>query len=361
MPLSVTDTAKPIKVIVDTDAGVDDSAAIAWLLSQKQHPIDLLGITTVAGNTSVENVARNVLTILDKVGRQDIPVLLGAAQPLQQPLSISGAFVHGPDGLWLASGTTPPPDVTALATDVAAFYKQHAAPDVILLALGPLTNLALALAVCPDEIAKFKQIIFLGGAINGGNRTPVAEYNVWYDPEAAATVLSAGLPITMVPLETFRTFTLSDGDIDQLATEGTAVSQFLAAPLRQYGAGQNKSNDASETAVADVVAAIYMMDQSIGQTQPALVEIVAGIDETGPHRLLRGQTIIGLEFAERITMIADDLEIRRLAEQGFSDPDFNLQAALGAILGRKPDNSNVVTEIDTAVMHQRFMQAFLPE
>jgi inosine-uridine nucleoside N-ribohydrolase len=345
----------PLKVIVDHDGGVDDAAAIAWLLSQERYPVDVLGMTTVVGNTSVENAANNTLIILDKVDRQDISVFIGAATPLLQEVSASGSFIHGPDGLWFA-GFSNPQDLSDLSTDVTGFYCQQAAPDVTLLALGPLTNLALALDVCPDAIAEFEQIVFLGGSIEGGNRTPVAEYNVWYDPEAADQVFTAGLNLILVPQEAFRTFNLTERDIDRLARKGSDVGQFLAGPLQLYGTAQTGFGGSANIVIADVAATIYTMNTALGNSQSALVKTASGILETDPQRLLRGQTVMGFGFASRITMIADDAEISYLAEQAFSDPNFNLEAALDAILMREPDNAQVVTDIQFRLMRNMFLQ-----
>ena len=146
--------AKPnppaIRMIIDADIGVDDAAAIAYLLDDPSQ-VEILGITTVAGNTTVENSASNALTLLETADRTDIPVIVGAAAPLVLPASHQGMFVHGPDGLWF-TGFQFPQDISGLSTDATGFLCDNAAADVTLLALGPLTNLANAVQSCPDEM-----------------------------------------------------------------------------------------------------------------------------------------------------------------------------------------------------------------
>jgi inosine-uridine nucleoside N-ribohydrolase len=345
-----------MKIIIDTDAGVDDAAAIAWLLSQDRYPVDVLGITAVTGNTSVENVANNVLIVLDLVGRTDVPVIIGAAAPLYQAPSSTGAMIHGPDGLWFA-GFTNPHDLSGLARDVPAYYCDKAAPDVTLLMLGPLTNLAQALEICPETIQQFGEIVVLGGAKGGGNRLVHSEFNIWYDPEAAAQVISAGLNLTVMPLPAFGQFTLDQKDIDKLAQKGNAAGQFLAAPIQIYANMQTGFSDEVTFTLPDVPATIFALNQSLASSQPALVKIVAPVPNEGDSWLLRGQTLIGLEMSERITMIAEDAELSDLANRAFSEPGFNLEWELFLILMREPDNAEVVTSINAREMQRQFMRA----
>jgi inosine-uridine nucleoside N-ribohydrolase len=345
-----------MKIIVDTDAGVDDAAAIAWLLSQDRYPIEVLGITAVAGNTSVENVANNVLILLDLAGRDDIPVIIGADAPLFQTPSATGSMIHGPDGLWFA-GFTNPQDLSNLARDVPAFYCDNAAPDVTLLMLGPLTNLALALEICPETIRQFGEIVVLGGAKGDGNRTVVSEFNIWFDPEAAAEVINARLNLALMPLSTFDQFSLEQKDIDKLARKGNAAGQFLAGPIQIYANMQTGFSDAVTFTLPDVPATIFALNKSLAGSRPALVKIVAPISNEGDSWLLRGQTLIGLDLPERIPMIAEDAELSDLANRAFSEPGFNLEWELFLILMREPDNAEVVTSINAREMQRQFMRA----
>lgn len=331
-----------IPIIVDTDGGVDDALAVAWLLSQTEKRIRILGITTVAGNTTVDQVANNMLLLRKTTDRSDVPILIGAAAPLVQPLSRVGAFVHGPDGLWF-TGLQNQQDLTQLSRNVPQFYRDMAManPGATLLALGPLTNLAKAFRAYPDAMRRFGRIIVLGGAKVGGNRTPIAETNIYNDPDSAQRVLAAGLPITMITLDAFGTLTISQKDIEHLAQKGTPVGQFLAAPLNQYLLALAQGSGQTTVVVPDVVGVFYALTLIQGQAQSALVKV------SPDKALTRGQTVIGLTTAEKLPMIASDAEFSDLARRTFGEPNFNLPAALGAILARDPDNAQVVLELDT--------------
>ena len=346
-------TSKPLDLVINTDAGVDDAAAIVWLLSQQVYPVDILGIGTVAGDTTVENATNNVLTILDTLGQQDIPVAIGAAAPLSEPLSRAGSLIHGPDGLWGAQRSH---NLSGLSRDVPSFYRElaQAHPGATLLSLGPLTNLAETWEQYPDALRSFKQIIALGGAKNGGNITPVAEFNIWQDPEAALELLSAGLPITLVPLNAFQAFTLSPNTVQELQSQDSGAAKLIAGPLQTYISVQTGLAGITDVSIPDVAAALYAVDSSLGTDQSALVKVV-----TQPS-LARGQTIIGSTLNERISIIASNEELSRLATQASSDPTFNLQRALGAILAREPDNARLVTDIEARQMLRLFLSALTP-
>jgi inosine-uridine nucleoside N-ribohydrolase len=343
---------KPLDLVINTDAGVDDSAAIDWLLSQKDYPVDILGIGTTAGNATVNNTTNNVLTVLDALGQQNIPVAVGAAAPLFEPLSRTDSLLHGPDGLW-GVGVEHPHDLSGLSHDVPSFYRDlaQAHPGATLLSLGPLTNLAQTWEEYPDALKSFKQIIVLGGAINGGNITPNAEYNIWQDPEAANELLSSGLPITLVPLNAFKNFTLTAADLQTLQTQGNQATQLIARPIQDYAAAQIGLGTSTSASFPDVTAAMYAVDSSLGTSQSALVKV-----DKDPG-LARGETVAGLTLNQRIQLIASDAELSQLAERVFSDPNFNIQAAEEAILAREPDNASLVTEIDSQRMHALFLNA----
>ncbi len=349
---------EPVRVIIDTDMGVDDAAAVAWMLSQPKFPVEVVGITTVGGNTTTENVANNVLTILEAAGRTDIPVIIGAGSPLSQTLSATGAFVHGPDGLWFI-GWANPHDLSGLPTDAPGFLCSHAAADVKLVALGPLTNVAQAVALCPDQMALYQDIIILGAAKGGGNITPLAEFNFWIDPEAANRVLTANLMPTIIPLETFTSFTLTQEDIDELAADGKPVGQLLAGALQTYYDVQTMTAGRDKASVPDVTAVMLALGGQtfVKEEQTALVKMVPGIvGEPDPERLGRGQSIMGLTVPEKIPMIANDVELSDLAQRAFTEPGFNLEMELGLILQRAPDNATVILDIRERSMHRLFMR-----
>ncbi len=347
-----------VKLVIDTDGGVDDAAAIAWLFSQQKYTVELSGISTVAGATSAENAANNVLTILDAVSRPDIPVILGATAPLSQTHTSTGALTHGPDGLWFL-GWANPHDLSGLSTDAPGFLCNSAAPDVKLVTLGPLTNVALALAQCPAQMAQYEEIIILGGARHGGNVTPLAEFNVWVDPEAADQVFHAGLATSFIPVDTFNSFTLSQQNIERLSTHGTPVGQLLAQALQAYAVVQTGMGGAAEASVPDVTAVMIALDSQlfVRDQHSALLKLIPGIvGEPDPERLGRGQTIIGLTVAEKVPMIANDIQLSDLAERAFTEPGFDLALEIGLILASEPDNTNMILDIREQTMRNLFMR-----
>ena len=279
----------------------------------------------------------------------NIPVIMGAAKPQKQKLSKTSWLIHGPDGLWF-QGISNPQNLTNVSKKADKFYCDTVAANAgaTLLALGPLTNIADAYKKCPDVMATLARVVVLGGAKFGGNKTPVAEFNFWQDPEAADYVLAPParlppLPIELVPLDTFKVSTVSQSDVATLFGSSNPASSFLALPLMQYVTVQI-SNTYTAT-IPDAVAAVYAVSPTIGITENTLVKMVM---EKGQAR---GQSVIGLTIPERIAMIADDDELSRLAERAFPPPyyypdsNFNLQVALGTILLRQPDNAKMLTWI----------------
>ncbi|MEN9539250.1 MAG: hypothetical protein RLZZ126_1485 [Pseudomonadota bacterium] len=189
-------------VIYDTDPGVDDAMALYYALA---HPdIELLGITTTFGNVTVAQAAQNALYVAEITGHSHIPVTLGAATPLAKPGEQPPAHIHGADGL----GNLParPPVSTRLDPRSSAQFivdSCRARPgEVTLVPVGPLGNLAAALAIEPKLPQLVKRVVLMGGAaIEPGNVSPVAEANIWNDPHAADRVFNAGWPVTMVGLD----------------------------------------------------------------------------------------------------------------------------------------------------------------
>jgi purine nucleosidase len=344
-----------IKVILDVDMGIDDATALAWLLQQER--VAILGIVTVAGNTTPENSANNALNVLAAADRTDIEVAIGATRPLQQVASHTGKGLHGPDGLW-SIGAHNPQDISGLSRDILDFYCrqiQQAGPGVTILALGPLTNLALAVDVYPD-LFQNTRIIAHAGSREGGSRTPHANFNCWFDPEAVARILTAHTSLTLIAGT--KKFGLSHNDIVTIRNGGTALGRFIAGPLQLYAQAQAQQGMSDTFVAPDIVAAVYAVDPSVGTTQPALVKIAHGIFETDINRLLRGKMTIGIKPQEKVSMIADDIELSALVDRLLADPGVNLGAEMRAILAREPDNAQVVLDIDAARIHELFMEPF---
>jgi len=207
-------TAQPIPVIIDCDTGVDDALALLFAV---RHPgLDVRAITCVAGNTDVDGVVRNTLTVLETAGAGDIPVARGAERPLIEPVR-TASHVHGQDGM--GDLGLPAPTRRPVELDAVALLRREilASPrPVTLIPTAPLTNIALLLRTHPEVTRNIERIVFMGGAVEVGNATPVAEFNVWHDPEAAAILLTAGVPITMYGLDVFRRVIVPAADVQRL-------------------------------------------------------------------------------------------------------------------------------------------------
>jgi inosine/uridine nucleosidase len=323
----------PIPLFIDTDMGVDDAVAVAWLLAQQSARI--VGFSTVFGNAAVEHVAANLLTLLDAAGRQ-IPVTIGAAAPLLFPPYLAGALVHGPDGFW---GAQVPHDLRGLPHDAPAALAAAArtTPGLTILALGPLTNLALAAQTYPEELAGV-HVIALGGARHGGNTTPLAEFNIYADPQALEIVLDSSLRVEMVMRDAFdRVEVDAERFVAQLAAIGGPVGQLLAGILTPYC--QMAALGGGAPTIPDAAAAIYALRPDLGTATSALVQVITD------DGYARGQTIVADTLAYRISLIASPSEISDLALR-FTAPGFDLQATIADILRRRPDNACVVLDVD---------------
>lgn len=228
----------PRKIIIDTDPGQDDAVAI--LLALASPELEVLGLTAVAGNVPLTLTEKNARKIRDLAGRPDVPVYAGADRPLRRAL-VTAEHVHGRTGL---DGPDLPEPATPLAGGHAVDFlietlRREAAGSVTLCVLGPLTNIALAFARAPDIVGRVREIVAMGGgAFEGGNVTPVAEFNIYVDPHAAQAVLAeaarAGTPVTLLPLDvTHKAITRADR-IDAIRALGTPVATAVVALLEFF-------------------------------------------------------------------------------------------------------------------------------
>lgn len=244
-------------LILDVDTGVDDALA---LLFAARHPgLQLRAVTCVAGNVGVDQVVTNTLTVLDAAGAGDVPVARGAARPLVEAPR-PARHVHGLDGLgdigWppSARAADPRPAVELLRDEIVG------RPPVTLVALAPLTNIALLLRTYPEAAQGIERFVFMGGAALRGNATAAAEFNVYHDPEAAAVVLdalaTASVPVTMYGLDVFYGPAATEGDAELLGAAAHPAPRLAASLLRfglaRYGTGATTIGDAGAVcAVAD--------------------------------------------------------------------------------------------------------------
>ncbi|CAM5514474.1 nucleoside hydrolase [Streptomyces canus] len=276
-------TGQPIPVIIDCDTGVDDALALLFAV---RHPgIDLRAVTCVAGNTDVDGVVRNTLTVLEQAGAGDIPVARGAARPLIEPVR-TAQHVHGLDGM--GDLGLPAPTRVAVDVDAVTLLRREilASPrPVTLIPTAPLTNIALLLRTHPDVVRNIERIVFMGGAVATGNATPVAEFNVWHDPEAAAVLLTAGVPITMYGLDVFERVVVPAADVQRLRAS-SEPSLRMAGELLAHRDPATSGDPTPTGGLGDAGAVCAVVDPDGLTTELLPVEVSLA---PGPTR---GQTVV---------------------------------------------------------------------
>jgi inosine-uridine nucleoside N-ribohydrolase len=274
-------TRVPTPVIIDCDPGHDD--AMALLLALGSPELELVAVTTVAGNQTIDKVTANALRVLDVAGATEIPVAAGADRALVHPARVA-AEVHGDTGL---DGPDQPPPSRSPETVHAVELMARALRErpLTLIPLGPLTNVALLLATHPELAGRIDRIVLMGGAIDLGNVTPAAEFNIWVDPEAAHRVLTAGVDVTMVTLDVTHRAMLSKERAEALRATGRAgaVVADLHAFYRRF---HEEIYGHSDTPVHDALAVAHVIRPDVITTEHLAVEV----DVTqGPSR---GRTVV---------------------------------------------------------------------
>jgi len=274
----------PRQIIIDTDPGVDDMVAI--FLALRSPEVQVMALTAVAGNVPLELTLPNALRALEIAGRTDIPVAAGANRPLKRHL-VTAPSVHGTNGL--SDVEFPAPKTRPVAESAPQLIRRMvaAAPGrVSIVAIGPLTNVALALRADPQLASQIRDITIMGGSLSGGNITPAAEFNSYVDPEAARIVYDSGTPITMVGLDVTRRAVLNEDRISALEASGDAPARAAARVMRAtlHRVGLTGANG-GRLLVHDAIAIAALIDPAILTTHELRVEV-----ET-EGRLTAGETV----------------------------------------------------------------------
>jgi len=279
------------KVILDTDPGIDDAMAIAYALA---HPdIELLALTTVFGNVNVEKATRNAQYILDVMGARKVDVVKGAGVPIEQAPLPHSEFVHGDDGIG-GCYPTPAPQLNVQA----AHANAHALPacdyiiqqakqypgEISLVAVGPLSNVALALRKEPGLPTLLKQLIVMGGTVDEpGNVTPLAEANFFNDPHAADELLAENWPMTVVGLDVTHKVMITDTHLARLRDNAGVTGEFIWQSSRFYidfytnkGAAKEASEPCCAMHDAAAVVALVVPD-AFTQVRGACRVITSGV------------------------------------------------------------------------------------
>jgi inosine-uridine nucleoside N-ribohydrolase len=274
-----------IPVLIDCDPGQDD--ALALLLALGSPELDVIGVSAVAGNQTVDKTTVNALRVLELAGRADIPVAAGADGPLVGKLVVA-ADAHGETGL---DGVDLPPPraepVPGHAKDFLGATLEDFDEAVTLVALGPLTNIALLLEEHPEAAAQIDRLVLMGGAIHEGNQTPSAEFNIWIDPEAAAQVFRSGLDVTMVGLDVTNKAVLSSADADGLRGTGP-VAEAAADMLDFYLGFYNETYDHGGAPIHDAVAVAHVFRPDLLTVEPHHVDVDTS------EGICRGRTVVDM-------------------------------------------------------------------
>jgi inosine-uridine nucleoside N-ribohydrolase len=274
-----------IPVLIDCDPGHDD--AMALLLALASPELELLGVTTVHGNATLDKTTANALRVLELAGRGDVPVAAGADRPLMREPRIAD-HVHGESGL---DGPDLPPaagaPVTAHAVDFLAERLHSAGRPVTLIPTGPLTNIALLLARHPDAARHVDRIVLMGGAIAEGNVTPAAEFNIWVDPEAAARVFASGLDITMIGLDITHRALMTAEHAERLRAAGR-VGSLVAELWAFYHRFHSRVYDFPGAPVHDALAVAQVIRPDFVRAEHRHVAIECASE------LCRGRTVVDL-------------------------------------------------------------------
>jgi purine nucleosidase len=223
----------PTRINIDTDPGVDD--ALAFLLALASPEIQLEALTTTQGNVTLDKATRNALAVLELAHAGHIPVAKGSAVPLVQPLRAS-ADVHGESGL--GNSKLPEPQVKPVPIHAVDYLIERVLKEpgeLSIFPIGPLTNIALAIRKEPAFAKAVKGLVIMGGAIReGGNMTPLAEFNIYVDPHAAHIVFHSGIPIILIPLDVTHKCLLKSEHIDRLMKIDSPVSRFIRDVFEVY-------------------------------------------------------------------------------------------------------------------------------
>ena len=253
------------KIIIDTDPGIDDAVALAIALFNESGDVKL--ITTVAGNVSLEKVTANALRLLTFWGKK-IPVAKGAEKPLIEKF-IDAAHIHGQSGM--DGFDFPEPDMSLLVKEHAVNKMREvimAEKTITLVAIGPLTNVALLFALYPEVKTHISRIVLMGGSLTRGNKGVMAEFNFATDPHAAKMVFDAGVPLVMAGLDVGWQSAILPEDTAKLLTMGK-TGQMVHALFKKYRSG----TFATGLRMYDACAVAYLLKPEIFKTADVFVDI----------------------------------------------------------------------------------------
>jgi purine nucleosidase len=281
------------RIVIDTDPGIDDALALFFALASPNVQLD--AVTTVSGNVSVEKTTRNALALLELAGRDDVPVARGADRPLLRP-AVYADYVHGRNGVGdveLPAAQHSP--ATLHAVELLIQTILGAPGEITLVALGPLTNLALAARVEPHIAEAVREVVIMGGALRvPGNVSPAAEFNIYADPHAAQIVFSAGWPVRLVSLDVTQQTVMAREQFAALAKTGHPVTRTIQAMTDYYYDQFARPRGIEGLSMHDPLCVAAALHPDLIEWRSAYVEV----ELTGAQTA--GATVVYFERAEDV-------------------------------------------------------------
>ena len=265
---------EPRKIIIDTDPGQDDAAAILLAFGSRQE-LDVLGITTVAGNVPLALTSRNARIVCELCNRRDVKVFAGADAPIKRKL-VTAEHVHGKTGL---DGPELPEPTMPLQPGHAVDFiietlRNEPEGAVTLCTLGPLTNIALAFQKAPDIVGRVRELVMMGGGFfEGGNITPAAEFNIYVDPEAADVVFRSGVPIVMMPLDVTHQLLTRKDRVARIAAIGSAPAKAMVEMLEFFERFDIEKYGSDGGPLHDPTVVAYLLKPELFKGRDCNVEI----------------------------------------------------------------------------------------
>lgn len=297
------------QIIIDCDPGQDDAVALLLALGSPEE-IELLAVTTVAGNVPLSRTSRNAQRILTLAGRSDIPVHAGCSRPILRPLE-TAEYVHGETGL---NGAVLPEPAAPLAAGhavdvIVAEIMRRPPGTVTLCPIGPLTNVALAIVKEPAIVARVKRIVLMGGAMELGNVTAAAEFNIFVDPHAARVVFEAGAPLVMLGLDVTHKALVTDDRLAAIQAIGTPVATACAGLLDFFNRYDKERYQVPGAPLHDPCVIAYLLRPELFKGQVRRVDV----ETEGTHT--SGRTVV--DWWRRSERPANALVINDVDSDGF--------------------------------------------
>ena len=293
-----------IPIIIDTDPGIDDFLAI--MLAKSSSKLDIKAITTVCGNQTLEITSKNALDISSLL-EIDVPVSKGAKTPLDRKLS-TAEDVHGENGIAnvLLEDSSKEFD-TRYAWDLIydEAKKQNGSLEIV--AIGPLTNIAIAVLKYPELVKMIKRLTIMGGSSASGNKTEHAEFNIWVDPLAADIVFKAGFNLVMVGLDATRKTCLSANDIEDIKKLKSKHSELLARLLDEMFE-RSRSLKKPGVVIHDALAIAYLIDENCLELKNCHVKVESR------DQIKRGKTIVNQDTKEKHTLVGMEVKFNLFKE-----------------------------------------------